>query len=135
MPIGLYLLSIEAGNAGMPGAPILHFQGTVNAPTGAINGHAEITQALPPPDGVIEIPHVTGRIRHLGLGPDKRVVSLEGTYVVSVPPPAIGSYLAKFSAVLVVDAEWRGTGEFTYNGHVVRDVPVKAVPFKQAEAA
>ena len=135
MPMALYLLGLEVGNVGMPAAPILHFQGTVNAPTGKINGQAEITQSVAGPHGEIEIHNVTGQIRHLGLGHDKRVVTLEGTYVVSFPPPAIGEYLAKFSAFLVVDASWNGTGEFTYGGHTVKDVPVKSVVVTQAEAA
>lgn len=124
---GAYLVKLLVGNSGTPGAPILHFAGVVNAPTGAVNGTAEITQSLPPPNGVIEIHNITGQIRQLGLGDNKQVVSLSGQYVVSVPPPAIGSYLAKFEAVLLVDKEWNGTGSFTYNNHTVHDVPVKSM--------
>ena len=95
-------------------------------PRGVINGHAEITQAVAPPGGHTVIPHVTGRIRHTGFGPDKLLVTLSGTYVVSVPPPAIGSYLAPFEAFLVLDPSWNGTGSFTYGQHHVDDVPVKS---------
>ncbi|WP_237477765.1 DUF1842 domain-containing protein [Lichenibacterium dinghuense] len=122
---GAYLVKILVGNKGTPGAPLLHFTGVVNAPTGKINGFAEITQALPPPHGVTDIPNVTGQIRHTGFGPDKLLVTLSGSYVVSVPPPAIGSYLAHFEAFLVLDSSWKGTGSFSYNGHEIKDVPVE----------
>jgi hypothetical protein len=128
MPIvGAYFVKLEVGHVGTPGAPILHLALVVNAPTGAIGGTAEITQAIAPPNGEIEIPHVTGQIRHLGLGHDTIIVTLSGQYIVSVPPPAIGSYLAKFEAVLHVDKSWKGTGSFTYGGHTVDNVPVKVL--------
>jgi hypothetical protein len=127
MPIGAYLVKLEVGNVGTPGAPILHFTGVVNASTGVINGTAEITQAVAPPHNEIVIHHVHGQVRHTGLGQDKLLVTLEGQYVVSVPPPAIGSYLARFSAGLAVDKEWNGHGSFTYNEHTVDDVPVKSL--------
>lgn len=127
MAIGAYLVKLQIGDLGTPGAPILHFAGVVNAPTGAINGTAEITQAVAPPNGDLHIPHVTGQIRHLGFGEDKIIATLAGQYLVSFPPPAIGSYLAKFEAVLHVDKSWNGKASFTYGGHTIDDVPVKVV--------
>jgi hypothetical protein len=59
-------------------------------------------------------------IRHV-----TQVVALEGEYVQSFPPPAIGSYLAKFTAHMAIDNNWNGTGGFTYENHDVNDVPVK----------
>ena len=125
--IGLYQVSLRVGHGDMPGAPLLTLNLLVNAPTGAVSGNAMITQALPPPNGMTHIPHVTGQILHTGLGQDTRLVHLVGQYVVSVPPPAIGSYLAHFSAALAVDAAWVGRGSYEYNGHVVSDCTVENI--------
>ena len=128
MPIiGAYLIKLEIGRVGTPGAPILHFAGVVNAPTGAINGTAEITQAIAPPNGEITIPNVMGQIRHLGLHEDKIIVTLTGHYYEPGPPPTNYIRLEKFEAVLHVDKSWRGTASFTYGGHTVDNVPVKVL--------
>ena len=126
-PIGYYLVKVDVkpGNGQpMPGAPILHLTLGVNAPTGQVNGSAEITQALPPPYGSISIPQVTGQVLHTGFGTDTLLVHVTGEYVVSVPPPAIGSYLAKFSAALAVDQGWDGKGTFSYGTHTLTDCAV-----------
>jgi len=46
---------------------------------------------------------------------------------VSVPPPAIGSYLAKFSAALAVDKSWDGKGSYVYGNHTVTNATVSNV--------
>lgn len=122
--IGAYLAQGTVGNVGMPGAPIMHYSLVVVPSTHNVCGHVEITQALPPPLGNIVISNVTGIIRKTGLGPVTQIVALQGSYVVSVPPPAIGSYLAQFSAHLAIDDTWHGKGGFTYADHTVEDVPV-----------
>lgn len=126
-PIGYYLVKVDVtpgDGTPMPGAPILHLTLGVNAPTGQINGSAEITQALPPPYGQIHITQVTGQILHTGFGTDTLLVHVMGDYVVSLPPPAIGSYPAKFSAALAVDGSWNGKGTFTYGTHTLTDCTV-----------
>lgn len=110
----------------MPGAPLLHVQALVDAPTGRISGHAQITQAIAPPDGVIAINDVTGQIRSLGFGPAVRVVTLAGTYQQELPPPAIGIVTLDMTATLVLEQNaWTGRGSFDYGGHEVVDVPVE----------
>lgn len=126
-PIGLYPVSLRVGHGNMPGAPTLTLNLLVNAPTGAVSGNALITQALPPPFGQTHIPQVTGNILHTGFGEDTLLVHVTGQYVVSVPPPAIGSYLAQFSAALAVDKAWSGTGTFTYGGHAITGCTVENV--------
>ena len=126
-PIGYYLVKLKVapgGGSPLPGAPVLHLTLGVNAPTGQINGSAEITQALPPPYGAVSIPQVTGQVLHTGFGQDNLLVHVSGEYVVSVPPSAIGSYLAKFSAALVVDGSWNGKGTFSYGTHTLTDCTV-----------
>jgi len=123
-PVGLYQVALRVSHGDMPGAPTLTLNLLVNAPTGAVSGNALITQALPPPYGQIAIPQVTGGIYHTGFGKDTLLVHLTGQYVVSFPPPAIGSYLAHFSAALAVDASWSGKGSYEYGGHVVTDCTV-----------
>jgi hypothetical protein len=128
MPIDLYLVKFIVGNKGMPGAPILHVAAAVDAPTGHISGQAEITQAIAPPGGIIRINDLKGRLRSLGFGPAIRVVTLWGTYVHFLPPPAIGQITERFCATLVIaQNEWKGQGSFCYGGKEVDDVPVTQV--------
>jgi hypothetical protein len=128
MSIELYLVKLLVGNEGMPGAPLLHLSTAVDAPTGHVTGQAEITQAIRAPEGHIRITHLKGQLRSLGLEPAVRVLTLKGTYTVSVPPPEIGTYLADFSATLVIGQDsWNGRGSFTYGDHEVTDVPVKVL--------
>jgi len=125
MAVDLYYVKELVGNEGMPGAPLLHLACVVNSSTGVVNGQAQVTQAIAPPNGEIDIPHVTGQIRHLGFGQDSMIVSLSGKYLVSFPPPAIGSYLADFNSVLNLDPKWHGTGSFTYGQKTIDDVPAE----------
>jgi hypothetical protein len=126
-PIGVYLVNAVAGNEGMPGAPLLHLSLLVNAATGAITGHAEQTQAVPPPGNKIVISNVTGTLRYTGLGKYTKIVYLEGSAVISFPPPAIGSFLAPFDAHFAIDDAWEGTGGWTLGNTVVNNVPIKPV--------
>lgn len=128
MPLSLYLVKFNVGQEGEPGAPILHVQAAVDAPTGHITGQAEITQAIAPPDGVLQVRNLTGQIRSLGFGPAKRVVSLTGDVTYYLPPPAIGQVQYPFTASLVIDEnDWDGRGSFSYGPHHVEDVVVTPV--------
>lgn len=123
--VGAYLVNGTAGNVGLPGAPIMHFSLVVVPGANSVSGTVEITQAIAPPNGDIVIKNVTGTIRSTGYGQVTQVVALEGEYIVSFPPPAIGSYLAKFSAHMAIDNNWTGKGGFTYGTNDVENVPVK----------
>jgi hypothetical protein len=124
--LGLYLVNGVAGNQGASGAPLLHFSLLVNSVTGAITGHATQTQAVQPPGDRIVVGNVTGSLRSTGLGQYTQIVSLTGSAVVSFPPPAIGSYLAPFTAHFALDQRWNGVGGWTLGATNVNDVPVKA---------
>ena len=129
MPIDLdflYLLKGIAGNEGVPGAPLLHFYLTVNSETGAVTGHAKQTQAIPPPNNVIPIDNIKGRLRNLGLGSYIKVVYLEGRAIVSLPPPAIGELVLPFEAIFVFNNDWKGKGSWSIGNKHVDDVPVEA---------
>lgn len=123
--LALYRVCGTAGRESMPGAPRLHFQLLVNAVTGAITGQAEQTQALAPPHNSIVIRNVTGMLHHTGLGKFTQVVALKGEAVISVPPPAIGSYIAPFDASFALDNRWNGVGGWTLGNTKVEDVPVE----------
>ncbi|WP_448663659.1 DUF1842 domain-containing protein [Sphingomonas sp. CJ20] len=125
--VGYYMVKLLVEQQGPVGAPALHLNLGVDAVTGKVTGIGEITQSLPPPYGEITIPQVSGEIFHTGLGKDTQLVHLTGQYVVSVPPPAIGSYLAQFSAALAVDNSWNGSGSFQYGGHTVSGCKVTNV--------
>lgn len=121
----LYRVDGFAGNAGTPGAPILHFALLVHASTGKVSGQVQITQAVAPPDGSTHV-NVTGQLRQLGFGqgPVTQLVSLEGTYPYSLPPPAIGSVIEQFSASFATDKQWNGRGSFSWGGREASDIPV-----------
>lgn len=123
---GAYLTKGTIGNLGMPGAPIAHFSLVVVPSSNSVSGTVEITQAIEGPESNIIVRNVTGQIRATGYGKVTKVVSLEGEYLVSFPPPAIGSYLAKFSAHMAIDNDWNGKGGFTYGNSNVDDVSVKS---------
>jgi hypothetical protein len=125
LDVGLYLVRDIAGNQGMPGAPLLHLSLLVNAVTGEITGQASQTQAVPPPGDKIAISNITGTVRSTGLGKYTKIVYLEGSAVISFPPPAIGSYLAPFNAHFAVDDKWEGVGGWTLGNTVVNNVPIK----------
>lgn len=125
--VGLYPVQLVAGNEGMPGAPILTMSLLVNAVTGQITGQAVQTQSVAPPGNKIVIGNVTGQMRSAGFGSVTKLIALQGSAVISFPPPAIGSYLAPFSAHFGVDNNWSGTGGWTLGNTNVDDVPVKKV--------
>jgi hypothetical protein len=126
MAIELYIVNLLAGNVGVPGAPILHLGLAVNAPTGHITGRAEVTQAVAPPNGIIQINDLRGRIHSLEFGPKVRVVELRGSYIFAFPPPAIGEGVALFSATFIIGQDnWNGRGSFTFGSTEIDDVPFR----------
>jgi hypothetical protein len=122
--VGVYLVHGTAGNVGTPGAPILHFSLMVNASTGAVSGQARQTQAVQGPMSDVLISNVTGQIRYTGLGEYTKIVSLQGSAVITVPPPAIGAYLAPFDAHFAINDAWEGVGGWSLGGTSVENVPV-----------
>lgn len=118
----VYLIS---GNLGKPGAPILSLALMYDSGTGQISGQGLITQSIAPPDGRIAIHGISGIVHGLGLGAPTRVMSLTGTFIHYLTPPAIGQVAEKFTATFVTDSHWQGHGTFSYGGHTVHNVPVK----------
>jgi hypothetical protein len=129
---GAYLAKGTIGNVGTPGAPVASFSLVVVPSQHSVSGTVVITQAIQGPDSRIVV-EVTGKIYSTGLGNVTQVVSLKGQYIHSVPPPAIGSFLANFDAHLAIDNAWNGTGGFSYFGNNIENVPVKSA--RQAELA
>nr|WP_199002261.1 DUF1842 domain-containing protein [Flavobacterium sp. ASV13] len=129
---GAYLAKGTIGNVGTPGAPIATFSLVVVPSQNSVSGTVVITQAVNGPDSHIVVP-VKGRIYATGFGNFTKVVSLQGEYVQSFPPPAIGAFLAEFDAHLAIDNAWNGTGGFSYWRHNVENVPVKAAKELKSE--
>jgi Domain of unknown function (DUF1842) len=120
---GLYPVKGILGNVGVPGAPICHFNLLVYPSGHTVSGIVNITQAIAGPESHITV-QVHGKIYATGLGKVTQVVSLQGQYGVSFPPPAIGTYLASFEAHMAIDNDWNGKGGFEYGGKHIEDVPV-----------
>lgn len=124
---GTYLVKGTVGNIGVPGASIMHFSLVVVPMANSVSGTVEITQAIALQNGNIVIKHVTGVIRSTGFGEVTKVVTFEGEYVQSFPPPAVGFYLAKFTAHMAIDDSWNGRAGFSYAGNDIENVPVTIV--------
>ncbi|WP_394772777.1 DUF1842 domain-containing protein [Flavobacterium sp.] len=120
---GAYLAKGTIGNVGTPGAPIASFSLVVVPSQNSVAGTVVITQAIQGPDSHIVV-QVKGKIHSTGFGEFTKVVSLQGQYVHSVPPPAIGAFLADFDAHLAINDAWNGKGGFSYYQHQVEKVPV-----------
>lgn len=127
---GAYLAKGTIGNVGTPGAPVATFSLVVVPSQHTVTGTVVIKQAVQGPDSHIVV-QVKGRIYSTGFGQYTQVVSFNGQYVQSFPPPAIGSFLAEFSAHLAIDGAWNGTGGFSYYQHQIENVPVASA--KQSE--
>lgn len=123
-PIGYYIVKLR-GTFGtvMPGAPTLELSLGVNVANGAVTGTAEISQAIAPPNGNLHFP-VQGHLFNPGIAHGLKLLVLEGQYVVSFPPPAIGSYLAHFNGAFILDDHWAGEGSYSYGNHRVGPVHV-----------
>jgi hypothetical protein len=122
---GAYLAQGTIGNVGMPGAPITHFSLVVVPSQNTVSGTVAVTQAIAGNAGNFTV-QVTGKIHATGLGSVTQIVSMSGQYVHSVPPPAIGSFLANFDAHMAIDGSWNGVGGFSYFNNSVENVPVKS---------
>jgi hypothetical protein len=124
MDIGLYRVCFEVGSK-KPGAPLLRFDGLVDAPTGRVTGQAQITQAIAPPGGSLTIHNVTGRLHQFTVSPQVRLLNLSGSWWESFPPPAIGEIERKFTLAAFIEKDaWKGGGSFSYGTNEVTDVPL-----------
>lgn len=124
---GVALHKLTVGRVGVPGAPILHL--SLQVGMNHVSGIGSITQAISPPNGYIVISNITGAAYWTGLGPTQILVTLSGTYAQPFgPPPLIGEIEQKFSATLTLNNNWSGTGNFSYGGNHVKNVPVVPTP-------
>jgi hypothetical protein len=118
------VITLTAGNCGMPGAPILRMALMIDPADGTVQGKGEITQTLAPPYGELSVSNITGQVRSMGFGPATQALALKGTIFTTLKPPAIGTMEIPFSAFFVTDNDWVGNGYFNYPPHDVTDVPI-----------
>lgn len=118
------VVTLTAGNCGMPGAPILKMVLMIDQADGTVQGKGEITQALASPYGELPVSNITGQIRAMGFGPATMSLALKGTIIATLKPPAIGTLEIPFSAFFVTDNDWMGRGYFNYPPNDVTDVPI-----------
>jgi hypothetical protein len=117
-------IRLMAGHLTRIGAPILYLSLLYNTEEGSLNGEAVITQSVTPPGGRVVVRHVSGVVHGLGLNGATRAVTVQGEYAHSLPPPAFGTVLEKFSATFVTDNNWKGHGSYQFGGTDVANVPV-----------
>lgn len=108
----LYLVKLQY-KTGLVGSGSMVLQLAVDPVTGSLNGRAngaiqEGTQHSP-----TFTSSASGHMHATGLNGVTKVAAVTGQAVVSFPPPAIGSYLAPFTASFAVDNEWNGNGSFS----------------------
>lgn len=124
-PLAVVRMNEMAGNVGTPGAPVLYLYLVRDTESGYVSGHAVQTQALQAPWNRIVINNITGMLRSTGFGKYTQVLSLSGSAVVSLPPPAIGSFTLPFSAHFALEANGTGTGGWTLGANQVNNVPIR----------
>ena len=113
---GLFIGSYTIGSM-LPGAPLLTVHLTFAAPTGAVAGLGQVTQAVNPP---LDIPsRLDGDYTYMTVMPDTShiLVTLTGHPVVNWPQfGGIGPVVApNLNLRMVLDADWqRGTATFQY---------------------
>lgn len=112
--VGLYLLKLSfTPPAGMVGAGTMTLAVTVNASTGALHGQVQGTILEGTQHPQTFTAQVSGAMHSTGLGKIVKVGAVSGEAGVSVTPPAIGTYLAPFSASFSLDSNWSGQGQFS----------------------
>jgi hypothetical protein len=97
---------------------------TVNAVSGTLHGQArgKLQEGTKNPSTFTA--DASGVLHSTGFGPNVKVGSVRGQAFVSFPPPAIGSYLAPFSASFSLDADGKGTGQFSVGHNTYADCVV-----------
>ncbi|TDO95381.1 DUF1842 domain-containing protein [Marinomonas balearica] len=126
MKEGLYLLELSFVPAdGVVGAGRMSLALTVNASTGALHGqaHGTILEGTQHPQSFTAA--VSGSMHSTGFGSIVKVGAVTGEGAVSVAAPAIGTYLAPFSASFGVDSDWMGEGQFRIGEQVYNSVVKK----------
>lgn len=106
MKDGVYLLELSfVPPAGVVGAGRMSLALTVNASTGALHGQAygTILEGTQQPQTFTVA--VSGAMHSTGYGNIVKVGAVTGEAAVSVEPPAIGTYLAPFSASFGLDSD------------------------------
>jgi hypothetical protein len=114
---GAYLAQGTIGNAGMPGAPIVHFSFVVVPSQHKVSGSVQVTQATQ--NGNYS-GQVTGTLYATGFGNVTQVVAVSG----SIHSDGDTPIEIPFEAHLAIDGSWNGTGGFAYANTHVENVPV-----------
>jgi hypothetical protein len=124
--VGLYLLNLRFTSKKV-GAASMDLALTVNAVSGVIHGQAQGTLQAGTEHPPTFSADATGALHSTGFGPIVKIGAVKGEAFVSFPPPAIGSYLAPFIASFGLDAQGKGTGQFTVGGNTYTDCVVSIV--------
>jgi hypothetical protein len=123
--VGLYLLKLSFDPIEV-GAGSMTLAMAVNAVNGKVQGIATGTllEGTEHPQ-TFEV-SVTGAIHATGLGTVVKVGAVEGEARVTVAPPAIGTYLAPFTASFALDSSFKGKGTFTVGSYTYESDVSKA---------
>ncbi|CAM1366650.1 conserved hypothetical protein [Tenacibaculum litopenaei] len=116
-----YIAKGTIGNTNLPGAAIAYFSLDISQQTKSVSGVIEVSQPIT--QSVIKI-NVVGAVKPSITKHGNSRIELIGEFVVSINPPASGTYLEYFTAYLDIDANWQGLGGFSYGKYEVNDVPI-----------
>jgi len=125
--LGLYLLKLSfTPPEGVVGAGSMTLALTINASTGTLHGQAQGTILEGTQHPQTFTAQLSGAMHSTGYGDIVKVGAVSGEAGVSVTAPAIGTFLAPFSASFSLDSNWSGQGQFsvgssTYQLDVKRD--------------
>ncbi len=109
----LYLVKLDFNSENLGGGSML-LQLAVdpvhNTLTGRANGTINVGTQHP---STFQAGQLSGHMHSTGLGDITMVGAVGGQAAVSFPPPAIGTYLAPFTASFGVNGSWEGQGKFS----------------------
>jgi hypothetical protein len=131
--LGLYRLCLEAEQSDLNGAPTVRLSLLVDAVRGTVTGQGLLTPAeyvfKDPPVEPVAIDKITGTIHKTPSGPVgvTQVLSLRGESVVTLPPPAIGSFLVPFTATFAMDDHSVGHGGWSGAFGKVEDATIHSI--------
>ncbi|MCX7096860.1 MAG: hypothetical protein NTV43_03020 [Methylococcales bacterium] len=125
--VGLYLLKLSfTPPAGVVGSGSATLALTVEASTGVLHGQAQGTILEGTQDPQTFTAKVSGALHSTGYGHIVRVGAVSGKAAVSVTTPAIGTYIAPFSASFSLDSNGSGQGQFSVGSHTYKSDVNKA---------
>ena len=121
----VYLVKLEY-KSGAAGGGSMTLQLAVDPMNNTLSGRADGTILEGTQHAPSFMANGSGHIHSTGIKEYTKVGAVSGQAMVTVPPPAIGSYLAPFTASFSVNDDWNGNGMFSVGTNTYECKVIKA---------